>query len=96
MGSKDDISNSNSIELVIKVVEALLDMDEDLILDAFDFLVEKKIKPKSLFQWMLNSEDSGWTKLRKWFVRKLLPQHQMQISGWEKDEFRCYNDGYNW
>ena len=58
MGSKDDISNTNSIET--KVVEALSGMDGDLILDAFDFLMEKN-KPKSLFQWMQNSEESGWS-----------------------------------
>ena len=64
---KDD-GNSNfiSIENVITVVQALPDMDEDLILDACDFL-EDEIKAKTFLALDI--------KLRKkWLLRKLLPQ----------------------
>ncbi|OMO82032.1 hypothetical protein COLO4_23291 [Corchorus olitorius] len=65
---KDDgNSNSISIENVITAVQALPDMDEDLILDACDFL-EDEIKAKTFLALDV--------KLRKkWLLRKLRPQH---------------------
>ncbi|XVF22151.1 hypothetical protein REPUB_Repub12eG0148900 [Reevesia pubescens] len=64
---KDDgNSNSVSIENVIAAVQALPDMDEDLILDACDFL-EGEIKAKTFLALDV--------KLRKkWLLRKLRPQ----------------------
>uniref|UniRef100_A0A9I9DXI2 Uncharacterized protein n=1 Tax=Cucumis melo TaxID=3656 RepID=A0A9I9DXI2_CUCME len=73
MESNDDISISNSmnsIETVIKAVEALPDMDEDLILDAFDFLMDNENKAKVFI-----SMDA---KLRrKWLIKKLRPQPEI-------------------
>lgn len=58
--------NSISIETVIKEVQALPDMDEDLVLDACDFLEDEK-KAKTFLA--LNA------KLRKkWLIRKLRTQ----------------------
>ncbi|XP_022757921.1 L10-interacting MYB domain-containing protein isoform X2 [Durio zibethinus] len=64
---KDDgNSNSVSIENVITAVQALPDVDEDLILDACDFL-EDEIKAKTFLALDV--------KLRKkWLLRKLRPQ----------------------
>ncbi|XP_012082833.1 L10-interacting MYB domain-containing protein isoform X1 [Jatropha curcas] len=60
---QDEISNSFSIENVIKAVQALPDMDEDLILDACDFL-EDDMKAKTFMALDV--------KLRKrWLIRKL-------------------------
>ena len=63
---KDENSNSVSIENVVKAVQALADMDEDLILDACDFL-EDEIKAKTFMALDV--------KLRKkWLLRKLRPE----------------------
>ncbi|XVF32831.1 hypothetical protein REPUB_Repub17cG0116500 [Reevesia pubescens] len=64
---KDDgNSNSVSIENVITAVQGLPDMDEDLILDACDFL-EDELKAKTFLALDV--------KLRKkWLLRKLRPQ----------------------
>ncbi|XWS76609.1 hypothetical protein CRYUN_Cryun01aG0191400 [Craigia yunnanensis] len=64
---KDDgNSNSISIENVIAAIQALPDMDEDLILDACDFL-EDEIKAKTFLALDV--------KLRKkWLLRKLRSQ----------------------
>ncbi|XVF80623.1 hypothetical protein PTKIN_Ptkin15bG0088700 [Pterospermum kingtungense] len=62
----DGNSNSISIENVITAVQALPDMDEELILDACDFL-EDEIKAKTFMALDV--------KLRKkWLLRKLRPQ----------------------
>ncbi|KAK8630484.1 hypothetical protein V6N13_079276 [Hibiscus sabdariffa] len=59
-------SSSISIENVITAVQALPDVDEDLILDACDFL-EEEIKAKTFMALDV--------KLRKkWLLRKLRPQ----------------------
>ncbi|OMO63921.1 hypothetical protein CCACVL1_22185 [Corchorus capsularis] len=65
---KDDGNSNNiSIENVITAVQALPEMDEDLILDACDFL-EDEIKAKTFLALDV--------KLRKkWLLRKLRPQH---------------------
>lgn len=61
----DEHSNSVQIEQVIEAVQALPDMDDDLILDACDFL-EDEIKSKTFMALDV--------KLRKkWLLRKLRP-----------------------
>ncbi|MBA0736265.1 hypothetical protein Gogos_009831, partial [Gossypium gossypioides] len=65
---KKDDGNTNSIliENVITAVQALPDMDEDLLLDACD-LLEDEIKAKTFMALDV--------KLRKkWLLRKLRPQ----------------------
>ncbi|XP_021613481.1 L10-interacting MYB domain-containing protein isoform X1 [Manihot esculenta] len=63
---KDENSNSISIENVIRTVQALPDMDEELILDACDFL-EDETKAKTFMALDV--------KLRKkWLMRKLRPE----------------------
>ncbi|KDO87093.1 hypothetical protein CISIN_1g009421mg [Citrus sinensis] len=66
-GKSGDLnSNSVAIECVIAAVQALPDMDEDLILDACDFL-EDEMKAKTFMALDV--------KLRKkWLLRKLRPQ----------------------
>ncbi|KAK2965218.1 hypothetical protein RJ640_019973, partial [Escallonia rubra] len=60
---KDDNSNSIAIENVIEAIQALPDMDEDLVLDACDFLEDEK-KAKTFMALDV--------KLRKkWLIRKL-------------------------
>ncbi|KAI3414376.1 uncharacterized protein J3R85_016374 [Psidium guajava] len=62
----DENSNSVPIEQVIEAVQALPDMDDDLILDACDFL-EDEMKSKTFMALDV--------KLRKkWLLRKLRPQ----------------------
>ncbi|KAF8036808.1 hypothetical protein BT93_C2506 [Corymbia citriodora subsp. variegata] len=62
----DDHSNSIQIEQVIEAVQALPDMDDDLILDACDFL-EDEMKSKTFMALDV--------KLRKkWLLRKLRPE----------------------
>lgn len=62
----DENSNSIPIENVIEAVQALPDMDEDLVLDACDFLEDEK-KAKTFLALDV--------KLRKkWLLRKLRPQ----------------------
>nr|WAU48796.1 MYB transcription factor 4 [Litchi chinensis] len=64
--SNDENSNTISIENVIAAVQALPDMDEDLLLDACDFL-EDELKAKTFMALDV--------KLRKkWLLRKLRPQ----------------------
>ena len=63
---KQNDENSISIESVIEAVQALPDMDEDLILDACDFLEDEK-KAKTFMA--LDSK-----LRRKWLLRKLRPQ----------------------
>lgn len=64
--SCDENLNSVAIECVIAAVQALPDMDEDLILDACDFL-EDEMKAKTFMALDV--------KLRKkWLLRKLRPQ----------------------
>ncbi|KHG01346.1 hypothetical protein F383_21691 [Gossypium arboreum] len=68
LAEKKDDGNTNSIpiENVITAVQALPDMDEDLILDACD-LLEDEIKAKTFMALDV--------KLRKkWLLRKLRPQ----------------------
>lgn len=63
---KKNDENSISIENVIEAVQALTDMDEDLVLDACDFLEDEK-KAKTFMTLDV--------KLRKkWLLRKLRPQ----------------------
>ncbi|XP_021672829.2 uncharacterized protein At2g29880 isoform X2 [Hevea brasiliensis] len=63
---KDENSNFISIENVIRTVQALPDMDEELILDACDFL-EDETKAKTFMALDV--------KLRKkWLIRKLRPE----------------------
>ncbi|XP_048230970.1 uncharacterized protein LOC8265471 isoform X2 [Ricinus communis] len=63
---KDENTNSISIENVVKAVQDLSDMDEDLILDACDFL-EDEMKAKTFMALEV--------KLRKkWLLRKLRPE----------------------
>ncbi|RVW64843.1 hypothetical protein CK203_052002 [Vitis vinifera] len=62
----DENSGSISIESVIEAVQALPDMDEELVLDACDFLEDEK-KAKTFLALDV--------KLRKkWLIRKLRPQ----------------------
>ncbi|XP_065633538.1 L10-interacting MYB domain-containing protein isoform X2 [Quercus suber] len=62
----DENSNSIPIENVIEAVQALPDMDEDLVLDACDFVEDEK-KAKTFLALDV--------KLRKkWLLRKLRPQ----------------------
>ena len=62
----DENSGSISIESVIEAVQALPDMDEELVLDACDFLEDEK-KAKTFLALDV--------KLRKkWLMRKLRPQ----------------------
>lgn len=62
----DENSNSVPIEQVIEAVQALPDMDDDLILDACDFL-EDEMKSRTFMALDV--------KLRKkWLLRKLRPQ----------------------
>lgn len=64
----DENSNSIPIENVIEAIQALPDMDEDLVLDACDFLEDEK-KAKTFLALDV--------KLRKkWLLRKLRPQQQ--------------------
>lgn len=64
---KDD-DNSIPIESVIEAIQALPDMDEELVLDACDFLEDEK-KAKTFLALDI--------KLRKkWLIRKLRPQEQ--------------------
>lgn len=63
---KENDENSTPIESVILAVQALPDMDEDLILDACDFLEDEK-KAKTFMA--LDSK-----LRRKWLLRKLRPQ----------------------
>lgn len=64
--NNEDNSNLVSIENVIAAVQTLPDMDEDLILDACDFL-EDEMKAKTFMALDV--------KLRKkWLLRKLRPQ----------------------
>ncbi|KAL5791885.1 hypothetical protein ACOSP7_000479 [Xanthoceras sorbifolium] len=64
--NSDENSNTISIENVIAAVQALPDMDEDLVLDACDFL-EDELKAKTFMALDV--------KLRKkWLLRKLRPQ----------------------
>jgi hypothetical protein len=64
----DENSNSIPIENVIEAIQALPDMDEDLVLDACDFLEDEK-KAKTFLALDV--------KLRKkWLSRKLRPQQQ--------------------
>lgn len=64
--NSDENSNAIAIENVIAAVQALPDMDEDLILDACDFL-EDELKAKTFMALDI--------KLRKkWLLRKLRPQ----------------------
>ncbi|XP_050204124.1 L10-interacting MYB domain-containing protein [Mercurialis annua] len=63
---KDENTDSISIENVVKAVQAVPDMDEELILDACDFL-EDEMKAKTFMALDI--------KLRKkWLLRKLRPQ----------------------
>ncbi|THG04986.1 hypothetical protein TEA_018987 [Camellia sinensis var. sinensis] len=62
----DEESNSISVENVIEAIQALPDMDEELVLDACDFLEDEK-KAKTFLALDV--------KLRKkWLIRKLRPQ----------------------
>lgn len=62
---EDDISNTIPVEIVVAAIQALPEMDEDLVLDACDFLEDEK-KAKTFMA--LNA------KLRKkWLLRKLRP-----------------------
>ncbi|KAK9281087.1 hypothetical protein L1049_003980 [Liquidambar formosana] len=62
----EEDSNCLSIENVVEAVQALPDMDEDLVLDACDFLEDEK-KAKTFLALDV--------KLRKkWLMRKLRPQ----------------------
>lgn len=64
---EDEDSNSISIENVIEEIQALPDVDEDLVLDACDFLEdEKKAKTFMALDFKLR---------KKWLIRKLRP-HQ--------------------
>ena len=65
---KKDDGNSNSIliENVITAVHALSDMDEDLILDACDFL-EDEIKAKTFLALDVKLQ-------KRWLLRKLRSQ----------------------
>ncbi|XP_052186077.1 uncharacterized protein LOC127797312 isoform X2 [Diospyros lotus] len=63
---EDEDWSSVSIEHVIEAIQALPDMDEDLVLDACDFLEDEK-KAKTFLALDV--------KLRKkWLIRKLRPQ----------------------
>ncbi|XP_031100307.1 L10-interacting MYB domain-containing protein [Ipomoea triloba] len=65
---EDESSNSVSIEHVVKAIQALPDMDEDLVLDACDFLEdEKRAKTFLALDFKLR---------KKWLIRKLRPQQQ--------------------
>lgn len=62
-GDKD--SNSVSVEIVVEAIQALPDMDEDLVLDACDLLEdEKKAKTFMALDFKLR---------KKWLIRKLCP-----------------------
>lgn len=63
---QDGTSDSISIGAVIKAVQALPDMDEDLVLDACDFL--QKENNAEIFTAL----DVKFR--RKWLIRKLRPQ----------------------
>uniref|UniRef100_A0A5B7B8U3 Myb/SANT-like domain-containing protein n=1 Tax=Davidia involucrata TaxID=16924 RepID=A0A5B7B8U3_DAVIN len=68
----DETSNSISIENVIEAIQALPDMDEDLVLDACDLLEDEK-KAKTFLALDV--------KLRKkWLIRKLRPQQQWSLT----------------
>lgn len=61
----DDDSNSVSVEIVVEAIQALPDMDEDLVLDACDLLEdEKKAKTFLALDFKLR---------KKWLIRKLRP-----------------------
>ncbi|KAJ6334443.1 hypothetical protein OIU78_011346 [Salix suchowensis] len=63
---KVENSNSDSIEKVIESIQALPEMDEDLVLDACD-LLEDELKAKTFMALDV--------KLRKkWLLRKLRPE----------------------
>ncbi|XP_015891980.3 L10-interacting MYB domain-containing protein [Ziziphus jujuba] len=63
---KKNDENSISIENVIQAVQALKDMDEDLVLDACDFLEDEK-KAKTFMALDV-------TLRKKWLLRKLRPE----------------------
>lgn len=61
----DEDSNSVSVEIVVEAIQALPDMDEDLVLDACDLLEdEKKAKTFLALDFKLR---------KKWLIRKLRP-----------------------
>lgn len=68
---EDENLNCFAIENVIEAIQALPDMDEDLVLDACDFLEDEK-KAKTF----LALDD----KLRrKWLIRKLRPEQSVEV-----------------
>lgn len=66
-----DENSSISIESVIEAVQALPEMDEDLVLDACDFLEDEK-KAKTFMALDVKLR-------RKWLLRKLRPQTQLAV-----------------
>lgn len=65
---RKDEDDSVPIECVIEAIQALPDMDDELVLDACDFLEDEK-KAKTFLALDI--------KLRKkWLIRKLRPQEQ--------------------
>ncbi|CAM8924778.1 unnamed protein product [Rhodiola kirilowii] len=65
-GKDQEMSISPSIETVVQAVQSLPDMDEDLVLDACDFLEDEK-KAKTFLALDVKLR-------RKWLLRKLRPQ----------------------
>ncbi|XP_024981143.1 L10-interacting MYB domain-containing protein isoform X1 [Cynara cardunculus var. scolymus] len=64
----DDDDNSSKLIAVVKAIQGLPDMDEDLILDACDFLEDDDKKAKTFLALDVKLR-------RKWLIRKLRPQH---------------------